>query len=57
MVIKTSRIKSMMHNGLKVTEDCQHNLLSEYLTELIITGAITVIYTVVITDITLLKFI
>jgi len=47
----------MMHNGLKVTEDCQHNLLSEYLTELIITGAITVIYTVVITDITLLKFI
>jgi hypothetical protein len=46
-----------MYHGLRVTEDCQNNLLLEYLTELIITGAITVIYTVVITNITLLKFI
>ena len=46
----------MMYNGLTVIEDCQHNLLLEYLTELIITGAVTVIYTIVITD-TLLKFI
>jgi hypothetical protein len=44
-----------MYNGLKVTEDCQYNLLLEYLTELIITGDVTVIYTVVITDITLIK--
>jgi len=46
----------MIYNGLTVIEDCQHNLLVEYLTELIITGATTVIYTIVITD-TLLKFI
>jgi len=47
----------MMYNSLTVTENCQYNLLWEYLTELIITGAVTVIYTIVITDITLIKFI